>query len=167
MIVGIVSDSHGKTKRLTAALEMFSARGAEMIVHCGDIGSPECVELLGSAPMPAYAVSGNMDRNVNELEAAAQRVGVAFSRRHLEAPVGKGKCLAVTHGDDGSLLEELIRCGRYSYVCHGHTHRRRDERRGSARVINPGSLRFPSGSWHPTVAILDTEADTVEHLRVR
>ena len=71
MVVGVVSDSHGKADRLRAALEKFAARGIHAVVHCGDVGSVECLEVLATAGVPAYAVIGNMDRNADELEAAA------------------------------------------------------------------------------------------------
>jgi hypothetical protein len=166
MIIGVVSDTHGNARRLKSALDKLLARGAEAVVHCGDVGSVECVELLGSCGAKAYVVWGNMDRHVEELEAAAQRCGVAFSRQSLEVPLGAGGMLAVTHGDDRGLLEGLIRGGRLSYVCHGHTHRVRDERMGQVRVVNPGAIRHPIGSWRPSAAIIDTGADTVEYVRL-
>jgi len=167
MIVGVVSDSHGKAKRLKAAMDIFAERRVQAVVHCGDIGSVECVELLASVGVPAYAVSGNMDRDVDDLDAAARRCGVIFSRRMVEVPLGAEELLAATHGDDRSLLGELIRSGRYAYVCHGHSHRAATKRRDKVRVVNPGALRHPVGSWRPTVAIIDTETDLVQQVRLR
>ena len=167
MIVGLVSDSHGKAERLKAALEVFAGHGVHAVVHCGDIGSVECVELLATAGVPAYAVAGNMDAHVDELEAAARRCGVIFSRRFVEVPLGATKLLAATHGDDRALLAELIGCGKYLYVCHGHTHRPRDKRRGGVHVVNPGALRHPVVPWRPTVAIIDTQTDTAAQVRLR
>ena len=47
MKIGIVSDSHGKTSRLRNALQLLADAGAELIVHCGDICSTDCLKLLG------------------------------------------------------------------------------------------------------------------------
>ena len=166
MKVGIVSDSHGRESRLAAALEVLVARGAEVVVHCGDIGSVECVWCLGAAGVPAYAVAGNMDRHADVLAAAAVQCGVNFSEAAVEVPLGDGSYLAATHGADQDLLAELTCGGQFPYVCHGHTHRARSERIGGTRVINPGALAHGRKPRRPTAALLDTDTDTVEHIRV-
>ena len=166
MKVGIVSDSHGSASRLTAALEALVGRGAEMVVHCGDIGSAECVQVLGRAGVPAYVVLGNMDRHEARLAAAARACAVRLGWEVVEAPIGDGRHLAAAHGHDEDVLAELVMGEQFPYVCHGHTHRRRDERLGGTRVINPGALRHSRDSEFPTAAILDTVADTVEHITV-
>ena len=164
MKVGLVSDSHGDVRRLNAALSALAGRGAEAVVHCGDIGSAECLGLLGGSGLVAAAVAGNMDRHPRRLAATAERAGVQFSERQIELDLGGGRHLAATHGHDASLLEELIRGQQFPYVCHGHTHRRRDERYGPVRVINPGALRHPRGHTGPSAAVLDTDADTLDYV---
>jgi len=166
MRIGIVSDTHGRTDRLRAALEALSARGAAAVVHCGDVGSAACLELLGASGLAAYAVAGNMDRHPEQLAEAARPAGVTFDRDVIELPLGDGWSLAATHGDDRSLLTELVAGGAHRYVCHGHTHSRRDETFGPCRLINPGALRSPKEPPRPSAALLDTDADTVEFLDV-
>ncbi len=51
-----------------------------------------------------------------------------------------GFSTVLLHGHDTSLLRQLVRSGEYGLILHGHTHRRRDDRYGSTRVINPGAL---------------------------
>ena len=138
----------------------------DAVVHCGDVGSPACLELLGASPMAAYAVAGNMDRRGEQFAEAARSAGVTFDRDVVEVPLGEGQSLAVTHGDDRSLLTELVAGGRHRYVCHGRTHSRRDEAFGPCRLINPGALRSPKHPPRPSAALLDTDTDTVEFLDV-
>ncbi len=164
MRIGIVSDCHGKSRRLRAALEALKQRSAEAVVHCGDARSPKSIELLGRCGVPAYAVAGNMDHNISRLEQAAQRCGVNFSAEVVELPLGGEQYLVATHGSDDRILGELIADEQFPYVCHGHTHRFRDERFGSVRVINPGALAHPRDPHHPTAVLLDTETDTVERI---
>ena len=147
-------------------MEVLVGLGAEAVVHCGDVGSAECVEVLGAAGVPAYLVLGNMDRRQTKLAAAARKCGVALEREVVEVPIGDGRHLAATHGHDEQVLAELVIGGQFPYVCHGHTHRIRDDRFAGTRVINPGALRHPKDPKHPAAAILDTEADTVEHVLV-
>jgi len=162
MKIGIISDSHGKAGRLRKALAALAERGAEAIVHCGDVGSRDCIAALGEADLPAHVVAGNMDRHLRRLAAEARAAGVHFEEDTIVIPLGEKGSLALTHGDRAETLEQLLVGGRFAYVCHGHTHERRDERIGSTRVINPGALSGQS----PTAALLDSDCDTVEFLRI-
>jgi len=81
-------------------------------------------------------------------------------------PLGGGKYLAVTHGNDHTLLERLIACGEHAYVCHGHTHVATDYRRAGTRVINPGAIYNCRGPHYPGAALLDTETDELTFVKV-
>jgi putative phosphoesterase len=167
MRIGILGDTHGKTKKLTKALEMLKQNDAQAIVHCGDILSAGDVSLLGGFAGPAYLVAGNMDRHAaGSLAKSAEAAGVTFAADFLAVPLGDGKHLAVTHGHREVLLDELIRGGQYAYVCHGHTHHRRDERYGPTRVINPGALYHTRDRQGESVCLLDTQNDTVEFFKI-
>ncbi len=162
MRIGLMSDSHGKTRRFRAALELLAARDVEAIVHCGDICCLESLRLLAGTGIPTWLVAGNMDRHLlHELEALAQGTSVTYWYSTVEVPLGDDTHLVATHGHNEGLLEELIRGQRFPYVCHGHTHRARDERIGDVRVICPGAITSPRHPAVSTVALLDTTADTV------
>lgn len=162
--IGIISDTHGRHARLQAALELLTAGGVQVLVHCGDVGDTACVEQMAATGRPVYLVAGNVDRDVESLAAACRAVGARFHSEVIEVLIGKGRYLAVTHGDDHRTLNDLIRGEQFPYVCHGHTHVRRDERIGPVRVINPGALHNVS---QPSVAWLDTDTDELEFLEVR
>ena len=163
MIVGLVSDSHGKSKRLQAAMEIFARRNVDAVVHCGDIASAGDVEILASIGCATYLVLGNMDRRIAGLVKAAERWSVHFHPDAVEVPLGEGEFLVATHGSDSPMLRDLMNDPQFPYVCHGHSHATRDERIGITRVINPGALHHV----HPrTVAILDTESDKLEFIEV-
>ncbi len=165
MQVGILSDTHGRSDRLATAIDELTQRGAARIVHCGDITAAEDVRLLGQASAQAYLVGGNMDRDLqSRLLAAAQTHGVEFAPDFVAVPLDDGEHLAATHGHLENLLEELIRGGQFPYVCHGHTHRMRDERFGEVRVLNPGALWHPKGRSECTCLRLDTAEDTIEEI---
>ncbi len=166
MRIGILSDTHGMADRLADALRLLTDRRADALVHCGDIGTGEMLRQLADTGLPTFAVMGNVDHYPAPLLAAAREAGATLEVETVEAPLGDGRYLVATHGHDADLLEDLIRGEQFPYVCHGHTHVWRDERIGSVRVINPGALCRPKGPRHPTVALLDTERDTVEQIAV-
>jgi hypothetical protein len=166
MKIGIVSDTHGNVQRLTAALDLLAQEEVEAIVHCGDHGSVECVEALGQPDVPVYAVAGNVDRDLDELADAAQEAGLHYDPRAIEIPLGEEAMFTATHGHMESLLEDFIRGGRFAFVCHGHTHRQRNELLGQTRVICPGSLHKPKGPKTPSCAVLDSTSGEVVFLAV-
>ena len=170
MKIGIVSDSHGRVELLRRAAAALVARGVRAIVHCGDVGSVPCIQAFsvgaGETSVSTYAVSGNMDRHVDRLAEEARRCGVRFHRQVVEVPLSDGRYLAATHGDDEHFLSGLIAGGQFPYVCHGHTHRIRDERFASVRVICPGALRHPKDPRRPTAALLDTQTDLLEYITI-
>ncbi|MBI5723240.1 MAG: metallophosphoesterase family protein [Planctomycetes bacterium] len=166
MKIGIISDTHGRIKRLGRAIGILKARGAGMIVHCGDIGSCECVGLLGSSGLPVHAVAGNMDKNADELRQTAEICGVNFDAGSLIVSLSNGGKLGATHGDDQILLSQLAQEEGMKYVCHGHTHRTRDEKQGGVRMINPGAIYNPKNPSYPTAALLDDQTGAVEFIRI-
>ena len=163
MRIGIVSDSHAKADRLGRALALLIERGAEAIVHCGDLGSADCLRELGRAGVQAYAVGGNMDDGQPHLPQVAAGAGVEFSPVTIEVPLPGGKYLVATHGHHHWVLDDLICGGEFPYICHGHTHTPRDDRRGSSRIINPGALTRANP---PSAAILDVATDTLTFLQL-
>jgi len=163
MRIGIISDSHGHNDPVRGALAIFAAHEVDAVVHCGDVGGSKCIELLAGGGANVYVVAGNMDRRVDRLATVCQKHGVLFSSEVVEVPIGDGKFLVATHGDDERLLGELIAEQQFPYICHGHTHNLRDERINGVRVINPGALHH--AKLH-TVAVLDTETDMLEHILV-
>lgn len=165
MKIGIVSDTHGRVDRLDEAIGLLRDRGAQVIVHCGDIDSPACLEAMGTSGMRAYAVAGNVDRFNDDLVQEARIWGVSFSTQSLRLSDETGKTLAVCHGHEEAVLAALL-TEDIAYLCHGHTHRQKDQRVGSVRVINPGALFNCRSPAYPTVALLDTASDTLEFIRV-
>ena len=166
MLIGLLSDSHANASRLEKGIALLIQQGAELLVHCGDIVAGDHVSILAQPGAPAYLVAGSMDRQTGRFAKEAQRCGVHFAADFLEVPLGEGQYLIAMHGDNEQLLCELVEGGQFPYVCHGHTHRTANETFGSVRVICPGALTHPRWPKYPTVAILDTDSDTVRFIEV-
>jgi len=61
MKIGILSDTHGNVTRTREALKILARHNVGAIVHCGDIGSMQCLMLLAESAPRVYAVAGNTD----------------------------------------------------------------------------------------------------------
>lgn len=68
MIIGVISDSHRETKVAASAIEWLLARGADLLVHAGDIVESETLRLLRQSSKPYFAVLGNNDEALAELK---------------------------------------------------------------------------------------------------
>ena len=64
MKIGIISDSHSKVGKTKKALDMLIENGAEFIIHAGDIGKVETLELLKNCGKQYVAVYGNNDAHL-------------------------------------------------------------------------------------------------------
>lgn len=137
MRVGIISDTHGQVAFTRAAVQMFESLEVERVLHCGDIGSPEVVELF--APWPTDFVFGNCDVDRQALRMAIERAGKICHEEFGDLEI-EGVRLALLHSHDRRLLVASIGSGRYRTVCYGHTHVAVIEHHGDTLAINPGAI---------------------------
>jgi uncharacterized protein len=119
--VGVISDTHGLLRPEAVA----ALAGVERIVHAGDIGAPDVLEVLGRIA-PVTAVRGNNDRERWAADIPETDV--------LE--IGDVS-LYVLHD-----LHELgldPRAAGFAAVIAGHSHQPRLEERDGVLYLNPGS----------------------------
>ena len=161
-VIGLLSDSHGRAAITRRAVRLLAHQGAEMLLHLGDVGSTTVIDALVADTDTmgrvgeSRLVFGNTDFDIDQLGRYAAMLGIG-----VDHPVGTldcdGRRIVFTHGDDESAMRNAVR-QQAAYLCHGHSHEKRDERIGQTRVINPGAL-FRAAQ--PTVATLDTATDRV------
>lgn len=156
MLIGIMSDSHGREGTVARALALFDTLGVEYVIHCGDVGGAEVFDhLVGRR---CSFVWGNTDWPSGSLKRYLHTVGLPQPpdppplRLELE-----GKLILVFHGHEANFAP-AVESGEADYVLHGHTHAPRDERVGRTRLINPGAL-FRAAK--KTVATLNPGTDTL------
>ena len=137
MRIGVVSDTHGHVEYARQAVRMLDQLDVEQVLHCGDIGSADVVQLFGS--WPTHFVFGNVDYEEDalrrEIEAAGQTCHGAFGAIELA-----GKKIALLHGHDFARFGETVSDGQYDLVCYGHTHVAKQEIIEGTLVLNPGAL---------------------------
>jgi putative phosphoesterase len=167
LILGILSDTHGRRRTTAVALRLLRQLGAEAFVHCGDVGGPEILDEF--AGLRAWVVYGNMDDMDTARLCDTVEGGLTISLRGPLRFELDGRALAVFHGHEGEYARWMGALdmkgallpggGRCDYILHGHTHRVRDVRVGAVRIINPGALY--RAAVH-TVATLDLRSDLLQ-----
>lgn len=121
MRIGVISDTHGLLRPQASA----ALAGSELILHAGDIGSPEVLSAL-QALAPVAAVRGNNDTAPWALALTETRVVEAGGLRFY-----------LLH-DLKTLALDPLAAG-FAAVISGHSHKPLAERRAGVLYLNPGS----------------------------
>jgi uncharacterized protein len=141
--VGVISDTHGLLR--PSALEAL--RGAELILHAGDIGSPQVITGL-QALAPVTAVRGNCDE------------GAVAGEYPLEQRVVVGEVtILLLH--DMKMLEPLVPDEGVRVVVTGHTHKPAIQEKDGVLYLNPGSAGRRRFKLPITVALLKVDGSHV------
>jgi putative phosphoesterase len=119
--VGVISDTHGLLRPQAVA----ALRGVDMIIHAGDVGSPDVLEELQGVA-PTFAVRGNVD-------AGAWAAPLPMTEL---VDVG-GRLFHVLH--DVSQLDVDPAEAGFAAVVFGHSHQPLIEMRHGVLFLNPGS----------------------------
>ena len=148
-VVGVISDTHGPIR--PQALDAL--RGADLLIHAGDIGDPAVLEHL-RALAPLSAVRGNID-------------GQAWTSRIPSTEVVEvdGRHFYVLH-DLAQLDLDPVAAG-FAAVVSGHSHKPSIQRRNGVLYLNPGSAGPRRFKLPVTVALVrvtrdDMRAEIVE-----
>lgn len=135
--VGVISDTHG----LLRPEALDAVRGADHLVHAGDIGKPEVLDAL-RALAPLTAVRGNNDRG-------------AWARAIPETDaVQLGRVRLYVLHDLKTLGIDPAAAG-FRVVVSGHSHRPRVEERAGVLFVNPGSAGPRRFRLPVSVAVLE------------
>jgi putative phosphoesterase len=157
--IGILSDTHDQFDRTRRAVKLLRAAGAEALFHCGDLTSPEIIEIC--AGQMVHYVYGNNDFDTEDLARAMKAVDAV--NLQWEGTIELHGCrIAMTHGDRSTSWRRLI-AEEPNYLLSGHTHEASDQRHGPVRFINPGALHR---ARRHSVALLDLASDELTILNV-
>ena len=117
-IIGVISDTHGLLR--PEVLDVF--KDVSLILHAGDIGSPDVLKTL-KILAPVVAVRGNND------------IGAWANRIPYTKPVNLGRISIFMLHD----LKELKLKSDYDVIISGHSHRPSINHRDEVLFLNPGS----------------------------
>jgi putative phosphoesterase len=121
ILVGVISDTHGLLRPEAIA----ALRGADLIIHAGDVGAPEVIDALRNLA-PTFVVRGNVDR-AHWADALPMTADVDIGRLQFH----------VLH-NIAELELDPAAIG-YAAVVYGHSHRPAIEMRDGVLFLNPGS----------------------------
>ena len=135
--MGVISDTHGLLH--TAAIEAF--KGADLIIHAGDVGKPNIIEDL-QAIAPVETVRGNMDMD-------------DWAHKLPETKlIEVGSILLYVIHDVYKIDIKPAKAG-VDAVIHGHTHKPSSiEDHNGVLFLNPGSATHPRFNNPASVALL-------------
>jgi putative phosphoesterase len=119
--VGVISDTHGLLRREALA----ALRGSALIIHAGDVGSPQILAALGELA-PVFAVRGNVDHG-------------AWTRQLPETEIVRIERHMVYVLHDLAALDLDPPSAGFAAVISGHSHRPAIETHDGVIYFNPGS----------------------------
>lgn len=148
MLVGIFSDTHDNMDQLKKAVDLFTAKKVEHVIHAGDFTSPFTFRVLKELQCAFTGIFGNNDGDKLLLQKmSGDRV---FTQPHIFSLAGRK--IVVMH--EHFLVDALADSGHFDLVIFGHVHKAEIRRVRNTLVINPGE----TGSWlygKSTVALAD------------
>lgn len=144
MKVCILSDSHDNRRLLVAAVADAKARGAEAVLHCGDLVSPSTLPALLPLGLPVHLIHGN---NIGDLvilmRLASRRANfIHYYGQDAELTLG-GRRLFLVHFPH--YARAMAATGDYDLVCCGHSHEASIQQQANLKgrhtlLINPGTV---------------------------
>jgi putative phosphoesterase len=121
MLLGVISDTHGLLR--PEAVEAL--RGAQQVIHAGDVGSPEILKKLATIA-PVTAVRGNVDKD-------------AWAQLLPETQVLETGGISIYLLHDLTQLDVKPEAAGFRVVISGHSHIPKQEVRNGVLYFNPGS----------------------------
>ena len=163
MKIGLISDTHDNIQNIQYATSIFNDKNAGLVIHAGDIVSPEAVEAFSGVKL--IGVLGNNDLEIDGLTNAFDKIGGQLKGEFYEL-VQDDLIFAIYHGTNSRRKESLIQSGKYDVVVCGHTHKIQNKKVGKTLVINPGTANGWFFGYSATAAVFDTKTREPEFLHL-
>jgi len=161
-MIGVMADSHDNIKAVEKAVEFFNKNEVDLVLHAGDIVSPFTLEPFKKLRGEFKAVYGNNEGDKFNLNRKLKDFDTELTDL-LEITYGE-KRIAVYHGQNPSILDSIVKSGKYDVVVTAHTHTPEVTLEENTLVVNPGeTCGYLTGV--KTVALLDVaemKAEIVE-----
>ena len=152
--VAVISDTHlPRGARVLPERCTELCRGADLLLHCGDVMTLAAWQDFGRLGPPVEGVYGNMDdaalRELLPHDRVVEVGGARIGMVHVPGP-------AV--GRESRLAAKFPRCGA---VIYGHTHIPQVDREGDVWILNPGSPTERRKAPTHAMLVLEIEAGEI------
>lgn len=134
MIIGIIADTHDNLDNLRKAIDIFSLKKVEHIIHAGDYTSPFTYHVVKRFAGSFTGVFGNNDGDKVLLNNLYQ--GRIYPQPHIFYL--NEKKIVVMH--EPVLVDAIADSGHFDLVIYGHTHEPLIKRVNKTLVVNPGEV---------------------------
>jgi putative phosphoesterase len=144
MKICIVSDSHDNRYLLKAAVEDAKRRGAEAVLHCGDVVAPTTLRTLNPLGLPVHVIHGNNTGDTYSMARLSHDPESVIHYHGQDAGIElAGKRIFIVHYPH--YARAMGTTGDWDIVCCGHDHRALIEpinniRQSTTLFINPGTV---------------------------
>lgn len=162
MKVCILSDSHDNRDLLEQAGAEAVRRGAEAILHCGDVVAPSTLSVLLPFKLPIHVIHGNNTGDLYTLGRIASKAGDQLHYYGQDAGIRlAGRRIFMVHYPH--YARAMATTGDYDLVCCGHEHITYVEtieniKGGTTIVVNPGTV----GGVDAPATLMMGDLDTME-----
>ncbi|MES9868531.1 MAG: YfcE family phosphodiesterase [Sedimenticola sp.] len=144
MKVCILSDSHDHIPLLDFAVAEAKQRGAEAILHCGDVVAPSTLKCLNKHGLPVHVIHGNNTGDLYNLGKLVSRPDNMIEYHGMDAGVElAGKRIFLVHYPH--YARAMAATGDWDLVCCGHSHKTSitslpNIKGGETPLVNPGTV---------------------------
>ncbi|MGA7799354.1 MAG: YfcE family phosphodiesterase [Gammaproteobacteria bacterium] len=164
MKVCLLSDSHDNRPLLRAAVADAKERGAQAVLHCGDVVAPSTLTVLQKFGLPVHAIHGNNAGDLYMMARLSAQPGsvVQFYGQDAGMSLADRRIFLVHYPH---YARAMATTGEWDIVCCGHDHRLAIEqvanmRGGKTWLVNPGTVGGIGAD--PTYILADLETMTFE-----
>ena len=144
MKICIVSDSHDNRSLLATAVHDARERGAELVLHCGDVIAPTTLRGLPPIGLPVHVIHGNNIGDLVAMHYVMNRFPEIIHYHGMDASLEiGGRRIFMVHYPH--YAQAMALTGDYDLVCCGHDHRILNQeveniKGGKTHLINPGTV---------------------------
>lgn len=156
MKIVIISDIHDNLINLKKCLEWCCVNNIKKMICCGDITNSETLKFLSENFCGnIYLVRGNIEiYEDSEIE--------YFDNIKYFGKIGRielgGKIFGICH--EPYLIDKILEKEKCDIIFYGHTHSPWEAKKGTVKLINPGTLGGMFGK--ATFAVWNSEKDELE-----
>jgi putative phosphoesterase len=143
MKICIVSDTHDNRQLLEAAVEQAIDKGAEAILHCGDVVAAGTLSVLHKFNLPVHVIHGNNTGDLYTLNRMASKTDNNLHYYGQDAGIElAGRKIFIVHYPH--YARAMATTGDWDLVCCGHDHVAKADKikninGGTCVYANPGT----------------------------